>query len=59
MREFYRHIKSGKIYEKTGTCINCTNAQDGVLMVCYSKNGLNFVRERSEFYRKFKGVDEI
>jgi hypothetical protein len=59
VRGFYRHIKTGKIYEKTGTAINATNAQDGELMVCYSRNGHAFVRDRREFTEKFELADEV
>ena len=42
-----------------GECINCTNQQDGQLMVLYTKDDLLFVREKQEFFDKFEPVFNI
>lgn len=57
----FRHIKTGNIYELiTDDVINCTNANDGQLMVIYKrpdKPNMTFVREKSEFYTKFEPIE--
>lgn len=54
----YRNIKNGNIYEVIREdIINCTNANDGQIMVLYKSEKYPdkiFVREKSEFYIKFK-----
>lgn len=66
----YRHKKTGNLYKAwIFDAINCTNAQDGQVMVIY-KRALRtvrsdgepptspcFVREANEFYEKFERVD--
>lgn len=60
--DFYRHIKSGKIYEIIGEAINATNDRDGQMVVIYrqhftekklAKNEKIYVRDIVEFYEKF------
>ena len=60
----YRNKKKGTLYKLIGTAINCTNAQDGQIMLIYEPfeqgdEPLIFVRERQEFYEKFEFVDDI
>ncbi len=54
----YLHLKTGHIYwviEKVA--INCTNKDNGTIMVVYRNNqGMFFVREAIEFNEKFKEV---
>lgn len=56
----YRNIKNGNFYEVIrDDVINCTNANDDQIMVMYKSLDhpeLLFVREKSEFYIKFKEV---
>ena len=56
----YRNIKNGNFYEVIREdVINCTNANDGQIMVMYKSlehPELLFVREKSEFYIKFQEV---
>jgi len=53
----YRHKKTGNIYAFYGYCINTTNAQDQQEMALYERNGIYFVREKSEFHEKFEIVE--
>jgi hypothetical protein len=56
-----RHKKSGRIYQIHYVVCDCTNLRDGTVMVAYSVAGLGrptFVREASEFARKFEVSDE-
>lgn len=54
----YLHLKSGNIYLKIKTIVNCTNEHNGQEMVHYMNlNGKEFVREASEFYNKFKEIE--
>ena len=55
----YRNKKKGTIYYVTGSCINCTNAQDGQLMILYTDGENNFCREEKEFYEKFEIVTNL
>lgn len=50
------HLKSKKIYEVLGEVINCTNENDGQVMVHYTNGNKNFVREKTEFSEKFKVI---
>lgn len=55
----YRNKKTGKLYYKVGTCRNCTNAQDGQVMVSYVPVDAPtdcLVREQEEFDIKFEEV---
>ena len=56
----YRNIKNGNIYEVIrDDVINCTNANDGQIMVLYKSPKspeLLFVREKSEFLQKFEAI---
>ena len=56
----YRNIKNGNLYEVIREdVINCTNANDGQVMVMYKSTEhpeLLFVREKSEFHIKFEAV---
>lgn len=53
----YRNIKNGNIYEVIrNDVINCTNINDGQIMVLYKSEkypGKIFVREINEFNTKF------
>lgn len=59
MRQF-KHIKTNNIYEMVREdVINCTNANDDQIMVLYRNpdyKDLIFVREKKEFYEKFKEI---
>lgn len=54
----YKHLKTGNIYYLLrDDVINCTNANDHQTMVLYKRDGypdLIFVREKEEFFEKFK-----
>lgn len=54
----FEHIKTGNIYEMVrDDVINCTNANDDQVMVLYKRPeypDLIFVREKNEFFQKFK-----
>ena len=52
----FRNKKNGMIYTYIEEVINCTNQQDGQVMVLYTKDNLLFVREKEEFYKKFDRV---
>lgn len=56
----FRNIKNGNIYDVIREdVINCTNANDGDVMVLYRNENYPdkiFVREKSEFYVKFTEV---
>ncbi|WP_040507280.1 DUF1653 domain-containing protein [Leptospira wolbachii] len=56
----YRHRKTGNLYLKLDEAKNCTNANDGQLMVYYceygKENPMKFVREKTEFLEKFEAV---
>lgn len=56
----YRNIKNGNTYEVIrDDIINCTNANDGQIMVLYKSQKspeLLFVREKSEFLQKFEAI---
>jgi len=53
----FKNIKNGNIYEVIREdVINCTNANDGEIMVLYRSDNYPdkiFVREKNEFYVKF------
>ena len=56
----FKHLKTGNIYEMLADdIINCTNANSEQIMVLY-KSDLHkdklFVREKNEFYEKFKPI---
>lgn len=57
----YRNIKNGNIYEVIREdVINCTNANDGQIMVLYKSEKYPdkiFVREINEFNIKFQKID--
>ncbi len=56
----FRHLKTGNIYEMVrDDVINATNANSEQIMVLYKSNlhrGKLFVREKNEFYEKFKMI---
>lgn len=56
----FRNKKNGNIYDVIREdVINCTNANDGEIMVLYKNDNSPdkiFVRERNEFYIKFEEV---
>ena len=55
------HLKTGDTYEMIRDDVkNCTNANDEQIMVLYKRKGfpeLIFVREKKEFYAKFKKLE--
>ena len=54
----FRHKKTGNIYTIVDTAINCTNSQDGQVMVIYKNNNDQiFVREIREFNDKFEKIE--
>ena len=57
----FRHLKTGDIYEMVrDDVINCTNVNDHQIMVLYKRPEypeLIFVREKTEFYEKFKSIE--
>lgn len=56
MKDYYRHIKTGKIHRKFNIdLIDATNATDGRQMALYqNSNGDMFTRELQEFNAKFE-----
>ena len=52
----FRNKKNGMIYTYIDEVINCTNAQDGQVMILYTKDNLLFVREKEEFFQKFERI---
>lgn len=54
----YKNLKNGNIYKVIREdVINCTNVNDGQIMVLYTSEKAPdkiFVREKSEFHVKFK-----
>ena len=60
MSKNFKHLKTGNIYTMLrDDIINCTNANDEQIMVLYKredKPDLLFVREKEEFYKKFKEI---
>ena len=48
--------KNNMIYTYIDEAINCTNEQDGQIMILYTKDNMLFVREKKEFYAKFERV---
>jgi hypothetical protein len=49
-RPTHRHVKSGGLYQATGTRINATNTASGQIMVDYQdERGQKFCREQHEF----------
>jgi len=57
------HKKTGNKYAVIGLVKNCTNAQDGQIMVMYESltmyRDVHFTRELSEFLDKFNCPDDI
>ena len=57
----FKHLKTGNIYEMIrDDVINCTNINDDQIMVLYKNDNYPdkiFVREKSEFYKKFKSLE--
>lgn len=49
----YCYKKTGAVYNVIGKVRNCTNSQDGQMMIVYSRDGEEYVREESEFFEKF------
>ena len=48
------HLKTGNEYTVLGEVRNCTNNRDGEVMVLYSSSAGMFVREKQEFWQKFR-----
>ena len=63
MNKKFIHIKTGDTYELIRDDVkNCTNANDKQIMVLYKRPDypdLIFVREKEEFFLKFKQVEKI
>ena len=61
MEKKFKHLKTGDTYFMLrDDVINCTNANDHQTMVLYRREGypeLIFVREKEEFFQKFKAVE--
>ncbi|NOR27657.1 MAG: hypothetical protein GQ540_03900 [Lutibacter sp.] len=62
MKKFF-NIKTDHVYYKLDEVVNATNDRDGQIMVMYSpqfgndvSSGVIYVRERKEFYEKFKEI---
>ena len=54
MKMFFQNKKTKGIYKVLyEEAINCTNAQDGQIMVIYTNGKEVFVREQKEFQEKF------
>lgn len=56
--EKWEHKKTGKIYTVTGIGVNCSNKNDGEIIVIYERCGITYVREEKEFHEKFEKVEE-
>lgn len=52
------HTKTGKIYTFCREIINVTYANDGQVMMMYSRGNEFFVREKEEFLTKFVKIIE-
>jgi hypothetical protein len=50
----YKHLKTGNVYFVVGQVVNATNGKDNELMILYENEHGRFVREESEFFKKFK-----
>jgi len=55
METLFIHRKTKKKYIRIAICINCTNTENGQIMVIYARKGEIFCRERKEFNAKFFG----
>ncbi len=57
----FKHLKTGNIYEMLrDDIINCTNANSEQIMVLYKSDLYQdklFIREKNEFYEKFKELN--
>lgn len=54
----YRNLKNKKIYYVYGdTIINTTNERDGTHMVLYTDSKLLYIRNVTEFIKKFELVE--
>jgi hypothetical protein len=57
----FKHLKTGNIYEMIrDDVINCTNINADQIMVLYKTDRCPdkiFVREKTEFYEKFKPLE--
>ena len=58
MKILYKNKKTGNVYIKLGTVIDCTNERDGVVSVLYTRDEQMFVREEKEFNDKFEKCAE-
>lgn len=52
----YRNKKNKEIYIYLYECINCTNINNGQIMVVYKKGDMIFCRDKEEFFNKFEKV---
>lgn len=52
----FKNKKTGMIYTYIDEVINCTNEQDGQIMILYTKDDMLFAREKEEFYNKFERI---
>lgn len=54
------HKKTGNYYKVLGTVIDATNGREHhELMVLYERDGILYVRKKSEFLEKFTVVEEL
>lgn len=54
----WKNNKNGRIYTVTGTRLNCTNDEDGQVMVDYEFDDQRYCREVKEFQVKFTKVEK-
>lgn len=54
----FRNKKTGNLYRLLFTSTNCTNKDDGKLMIIYTDDTRIFVREAEEFFEKFERVKD-
>jgi len=55
--KLFCNIKTGRLYRYEREVVNTTNKNDGEKMVLYSKDNMYFVREKTEFFKKFIKTD--
>ena len=52
-----KHLKTGNIYMYLGSAIECTNGREELEYAIYARAGKVFVREYTEFWKKFEKVE--
>lgn len=55
----WRNNKTKRLYRVFGVAGDCSEGRDGVLVVLYGDEDIEFVRERNEFLAKFTRVVEV